>query len=34
MTILSLTSIQKSFGDQTVLKGVDFTVASGEVHAL
>ncbi|WP_229754282.1 sugar ABC transporter ATP-binding protein [Fictibacillus barbaricus] len=34
MTILSLTSIQKSFGDQTVLKGVDFTVNSGEVHAL
>ncbi len=34
MTILSLTSIQKSFGEQIVLKGVDFTVKSGEVHAL
>jgi simple sugar transport system ATP-binding protein len=34
MTVLSLTSIQKSFGSQTVLKGVDFTVQSGEVHAL
>ncbi|MBD7965670.1 sugar ABC transporter ATP-binding protein [Fictibacillus norfolkensis] len=34
MTILSLTSIQKSFGEQIVLKGVDFTVNSGEVHAL
>ncbi|MBH0170492.1 sugar ABC transporter ATP-binding protein [Fictibacillus sp. 18YEL24] len=34
MTTLSLTSIQKSFGEQIVLKGVDFTVKSGEVHAL
>ncbi|MED1862895.1 sugar ABC transporter ATP-binding protein [Fictibacillus nanhaiensis] len=34
MTILSLTSIQKSFGEQIVLKGVDFTVRGGEVHAL
>jgi simple sugar transport system ATP-binding protein len=34
MTQLSLSNITKSFGEQKVLKGVDFTVNSGEVHAL
>jgi simple sugar transport system ATP-binding protein len=34
MTQLSLSKITKSFGEQKVLKGVDFTVNSGEVHAL
>lgn len=34
MTELSLSNITKAFGDQSVLKGVDFTVSSGEVHAL
>ncbi|MCM3718678.1 sugar ABC transporter ATP-binding protein [Fictibacillus phosphorivorans] len=34
MAKLSLSNITKSFGDQSVLKGVDFGVSSGEVHAL
>jgi simple sugar transport system ATP-binding protein len=34
MTQLSLSNITKSFGEQKVLKGVDFTINSGEVHAL
>ncbi|WNB90662.1 sugar ABC transporter ATP-binding protein [Bacillus sp. NEB1478] len=34
MSELHLSKITKSFGDQNVLKGVDFTVKSGEVHAL
>jgi simple sugar transport system ATP-binding protein len=34
MSELQLRTITKSFGDQNVLKGVDFTVKSGEVHAL